>query len=116
MTAIMSIDPAPASLALDRAASAIASARRAAVADRYAAGALAVEWRSLLELGPIESEWRDLAARALEPNVFYEPAFALPAARVFGRDAGALLVWSGTSPRKLLGFFPSRIETRRYGF
>ncbi len=115
MTAIMSIDPAPASLALDRAASAIASARRAAVADRYAAGALAVEWRSLLELGPIESEWRDLAARALEPNVFYEPAFALPAARVFGRDAGALLVWSGTSPRKLLGFFPARIEPRRYG-
>ena len=25
------------------------------------------------------------------------------------------LVWSGTSPRKLLGFFPARIETRRYG-
>jgi CelD/BcsL family acetyltransferase involved in cellulose biosynthesis len=96
--------------------SAIASARRAAVADRYAANSLAVEWRNLFELESIVDEWRDLATRALEPNVFYEPAFALPAARIFGRDAGALLVWSGTSPRKLLGFFPSRIETRRYGF
>jgi CelD/BcsL family acetyltransferase involved in cellulose biosynthesis len=95
--------------------SAIASARRAAVADRYAANALAVEWRNLSELESIVDEWRDLATRVLEPNVFYEPAFALPAIRIFGRDAGALLVWSGTSPRKLLGFFPSRIETRRYG-
>ena len=95
--------------------SAIASARRAAVADRFAANSLAVEWRYLSELEPIADEWRELAARALEPNVFYEPAFALPAAKIFGRDAGALLVWSGTSPRKLLGFFPGRIEPRRYG-
>jgi CelD/BcsL family acetyltransferase involved in cellulose biosynthesis len=95
--------------------SAIASARRAAVADRYAANSLAVEWRYLSELEPIVDEWRELAARALEPNIFYEPAFALPAAKIFGRDAGALLVWSGTSPRKLLGFFPGRIEPRRYG-
>ena len=27
-----------------------------------------------------------------------------------------LLVWSATSPRRLLGFFPARIEKRRYGF
>jgi CelD/BcsL family acetyltransferase involved in cellulose biosynthesis len=95
--------------------SAIASARRAAVADRYAANALAVEWRYLSKLESIVDEWRELAARALEPNIFYEPAFALPAAKIFGRDSGALLVWSGTSPRKLLGFFPGRIEPRRYG-
>jgi CelD/BcsL family acetyltransferase involved in cellulose biosynthesis len=95
--------------------SAIASARRAAVADRYAANSLAVEWRNLSGLESIADEWRELAARALEPNIFYEPAFALPAAEIFGRDAGALLVWSGTSPRKLLGFFPGRSEPRRYG-
>jgi CelD/BcsL family acetyltransferase involved in cellulose biosynthesis len=95
--------------------SAIASARRAAVADRYAANALAVEWRMLSDLGPIVDEWRELAARALEPNVFYEPAFAREAAKIFGSDAGALLVWSGTSPRKLLGFFPGRVVPRRYG-
>jgi CelD/BcsL family acetyltransferase involved in cellulose biosynthesis len=58
---------------------------------------------------------RELAARALEPNVFYEPAFALAAAPMLGRGAGAVLVWSGTSPRQLLGFFPARIAARRYG-
>ena len=97
------------------AASAIASARRAALADRYAAGSLDVEWRGLADLQSISDEWRELAAHALEPNVFYEPAFALAAAPVFGRGVGALLVWSGADPRKLLGFFPARVETRRYG-
>ena len=103
-------------VACDSAAAAIASIRRAAVADRYAAGALAVEWRPLSALAAIADDWRALAARVLEPNVFYEPAFALPAAEVFGRDAGALLVWSGTSPRQLLGLFPARVEPRRYRF
>jgi CelD/BcsL family acetyltransferase involved in cellulose biosynthesis len=102
--------------ALDGAASAIASARRAVLADRYAANSLAVEWRDFAELASIVREWRELAERALEPNIFYEPAFALAAAPVFGSDAGALLVWSGTSPRQLLGLFPARIEKRRYGF
>jgi CelD/BcsL family acetyltransferase involved in cellulose biosynthesis len=53
--------------------------------------------------------------RALEPNVFYEPAFALAAAPVLGRGAGAVLVWSGTAPRRLIGFFPARVAERRYG-
>ena len=102
-------------IALERTVSAIASARRAVVADRYAINAFAVEWRWLSELIPIADDWRDLAARALEPNVFYEPGFALAAAAVFGDGAGAVLVWSGTQPRKLLGFFPARISQRRYG-
>jgi CelD/BcsL family acetyltransferase involved in cellulose biosynthesis len=97
-------------------AAAIASARRAALTDRHAANAFATEWRGFVQLEPIAEEWRELAKRALEPNVFYEPAFALPAARVFGRDAGAVLVWSQTQPSRLLGFFPARIERRRYGF
>jgi CelD/BcsL family acetyltransferase involved in cellulose biosynthesis len=109
-----STDHAP-DFALEGTASAIASARRAAVADRYAADSFAVEWREISELAAIADEWRELASRALSPNVFYEPAFALAAVAIFGRDAGAVLVWSGTSPRKLLGFFPGRIETRRYG-
>ena len=102
-------------VALERTVSAIASARRAVVAERYAIGCFAVEWRSLVELGAIEDEWHDLGRRALEPNVFYEPGFALAAAPVFGRDVGAILVWSGTRPRKLLGFFPARVSERRYG-
>jgi CelD/BcsL family acetyltransferase involved in cellulose biosynthesis len=96
-------------------AAAITSARRAAVADRYALDSFVVEWCALSQLHAIADDWRELAARALSPNVFYEPAFALAAAPVFGRDVGAVLVWSGTSPRRLLGFFPARIETRRYG-
>ena len=74
-----------------------------------------VEWRPLAELAPIADEWRSLADRALEPNVFLEPAFALAAAPVFGRDVGAGLVWSRAAPCRLLGFFPARIERRRYG-
>ena len=102
--------------ALDGTASAIASARRAVLADRYPVNSLTVEWRIFTELASIVPEWRKLAACALEPNVFYEPAFALAAAPAFAPDAGALLVWSATSPRRLLGFFPARVEMRRYGF
>ena len=74
-----------------------------------------VEWRPLVEIAPLAEPWRALAGRALEPNVFYEPAFALAAAPVFGRDVTAGLVWSRTAPARLLGFFPARIECRRYG-
>ena len=72
--------------------------------------AVRVEWRGLGALGDAAEAWRALAARALEPNVFYEPAFALAAAPVFGRDAGAVLVWSGSN--RLIGLFPARIERR----
>lgn len=113
----MSVDSAPTDRAPPFAgtAAAITSARRAAIADRYALDCFAVEWRELSQLDAIADDWRVLAARALSPNVFYEPAFARAAAPLFGRDVGAVLVWSGTSPRRLLGFFPARIETRRYG-
>jgi CelD/BcsL family acetyltransferase involved in cellulose biosynthesis len=115
MTVGVSNNPAPV-VALENAASAIATARRAALADRYAATSFTVEWRPLTRLEPVAAQWRELAARALEPNVFYEPAFALAAAPVFGADAGAVLIWSGAKARRLLGFFPARIERRRYGF
>jgi CelD/BcsL family acetyltransferase involved in cellulose biosynthesis len=74
-----------------------------------------VEWRPLAELDAIATDWRALAGRALEPNVFYEPSFALAAAPVLGGDAGAGLVWSRATPPRLVGFFPARIERRRYG-
>ena len=102
-------------VALDRTVSAIASARRAVLADRYAINSFAVEWRWVADLLPIAKEWRELAARSLEPNIFYDPDFAFAAATVFGNDLGAVLVWSGTAPRKLLGFFPARAVERRYG-
>jgi CelD/BcsL family acetyltransferase involved in cellulose biosynthesis len=74
-----------------------------------------VEWRPLADLGDIEAAWRDLAHRALEPNVFYAPDFALAAASVFGAGVGALLVWSRHEPQRLVGFMPLRVSRRRYG-
>jgi len=65
-----------------------------------------VEWRGLTALAPLADEIRALAARAVEPNVFYEPAFMLAAAPVFGADAGAILVRSATG--RLNGLFPAR--------
>lgn len=69
--------------------------------------ALRVEWRTISALEPIIEQWRSLAARALEPNVFYDPAFALAAAPVFGARCGAVLVWSARG--LLIGLFPARI-------
>src|ERR1700733_14386028 len=114
MTARVSHSETPV-VPLDGTASAIASARRALLADRYPVDSLTVEWRTFGELAPLVPAWRKLAETALEPNVFYEPAFALAAAPVFAADAGAMLVWSERGPRRLLGFFPARIEKRRYG-
>ncbi len=77
--------------------------------------ALRVEWRPLAELGASRPQWSELAKRAIEPNVFYEPSFAMAAAPLFGAAAGAALVWSHDTPPRLLGLFPARIERRRYG-
>jgi CelD/BcsL family acetyltransferase involved in cellulose biosynthesis len=73
--------------------------------------ALRVEWRPLDAMDEIAPAWRALADRALEPNVFYEPAFARAAAPAFGDGVSAGLVWLHD---KLIGFLPGRIE-RRYG-
>jgi CelD/BcsL family acetyltransferase involved in cellulose biosynthesis len=70
-----------------------------------------VEWRDLTALGDIVAEWRALAARTAESNVFYEPEFLLAAAPVLGAEAGALLVRSATG--RLAGLFPARIERWR---
>ena len=75
--------------------------------------AFRIEWRTLTALAAITDEWRGLAARALEANVFYEPSFALHAAPAFGTDAGATLVWSDQG--RLMGLFPARVERWRGG-
>jgi CelD/BcsL family acetyltransferase involved in cellulose biosynthesis len=67
---------------------------------------LRAEWRPLADLTGVIEAWGDLTARAAEPNVFYEPAFALNAMPAFGRGVGAILVWDGDG--RLLGLFPFR--------
>jgi CelD/BcsL family acetyltransferase involved in cellulose biosynthesis len=96
--------PAPASLGSLR------LARDTIAPRRMAAGR--AEWHAFSSLTALTEDWRSLCARALEPNVFYDPAFALAAAPVFGRNVGAVLVWSKAGD--LIGLFPARIE-RRYG-
>ena len=96
------------------ATAAIASVRRAAAADRHSAMRFDIELRPLMELSSIADEWRALAGRALEPNVFYEPSFALAAAPLLGADVHCGLIWS-QAPRQLVGFFPVRIDRLRYG-
>src|SRR6476661_1036088 len=65
----------------------------------------------LLEYVP---EWQELADSAIEPNVFYEPWFLLPAIEAFSPQQGLEFVlifapdtaqFSGR-PRVLCGFFP----------
>ena len=94
---------------------AIASLRRAAAAERASGLGASVEIRPLASLSAEIKSWRALAARALEPNVFLEPAFALAAEPVLGPAVRAGLVWSRSSPPELIGLFPVRIETYRYG-
>jgi CelD/BcsL family acetyltransferase involved in cellulose biosynthesis len=79
------------------------------------AQAFLTERRPLASLADIIEPWRRLAADAVEPNVFYEPGFALAAAPVLGRDVEAILVWSTDMPRRLVGLFPFRVAARRYG-
>ncbi len=78
-------------------------------------GFLTIERRPLAMLGDIVEPWRDLAARAAEPNVFYDPDFALAAAPALGRGVDVILVWSSDTPRRLIGLFPFAAVTRRYG-
>lgn len=79
-------------------------------ADLARAPSLAAEWKTLAALDAADIDaWRDLVARALEPNVFLEPSFALAAAKFLPRerDAGAILVRDG---ERLLGIVPGRVE------
>ncbi len=66
----------------------------------------------------VRDDWKALAGRAAEPNVFYDPDFALPAIEGLGAGAAirALLVWrdEGPSGRRLTGVFPF-IAKRRWG-
>jgi CelD/BcsL family acetyltransferase involved in cellulose biosynthesis len=74
---------------------------------------LIVERRPLDGLGNIPGPWRQLAERAVEPNVFHTPDFALAAAPELGRGVEAILVWS--AERALLGLLLFRRSWRRYG-
>jgi CelD/BcsL family acetyltransferase involved in cellulose biosynthesis len=82
--------------------------KKTAAASRGRTG-MTVDWVPLAALYVADFErWRDLARRALEPNVFFEPAFARAAAtHLKGREIGAVAVSAG---HRLIGLMPGRIE------
>jgi len=70
------------------------------------------------ELEPYLPAWEDLAADALEKNVFYEPWMLLPALRLWGdRDDIVLVLFlttegiNGSSRERLAGIFPLQFQT-----
>lgn len=72
---------------------------------------IAIEIRPLHACAEIGPAWADLAARALQPNLFFEPDFALAAVQhiVAFRDAVAILAWQGDASgpqRRLIGLVP----------
>jgi CelD/BcsL family acetyltransferase involved in cellulose biosynthesis len=73
--------------------------------------AITTEIRLLSACGEIRQAWTELAARAIEPNLFFEPDFALAAAQhlIAFRDVAVLLAWQGPTgfpQRRLLGLIP----------
>jgi CelD/BcsL family acetyltransferase involved in cellulose biosynthesis len=78
--------------------------------DSYASG-FSAEALSFQQIAEHVAEWNDLTARALEPNAFLEPGFALSAARHFPASARPVFVavWkepSTANARKLMGLCP----------
>lgn len=76
-----------------------------------------IETRPLAACADIAEEWSRLAGRALEPNPFLDPGFALAAAQhlVSFRDVVAILAWQGGADearRRLVGLIPCY---RRHG-
>ncbi len=62
--------------------------------------------------------WRDLSARALEPNVFAEPAFVVNALRSFakGERLQLLFVWQDASKARLIGAVVLKFPRIALGF
>lgn len=77
------------------------------------------EIRPLSSCDGIVGEWADLAARAIEPNPFLDPGFALAAAQhlVSFRDVALMLLWQGEAARqqrRLIGLVPFRRRQRLF--
>jgi CelD/BcsL family acetyltransferase involved in cellulose biosynthesis len=78
---------------------------------------LSAELLTLDEARPLLAAWRTLAERSVEPNVFYEPAFALAGMTHLpeGSRARLLVAWRGMAPsRRLVGVLPLMPGRGRY--
>lgn len=64
---------------------------------------------SLEQMDAAQVEWADLCARAIEPNAFFEPGFAIAAARHFplrARPRFIVVRDAGASAKRMCGLFP----------
>jgi CelD/BcsL family acetyltransferase involved in cellulose biosynthesis len=68
--------------------------------------ALKVSELSLEQMDAAQAEWTDLAARALEPNAFYEAGFALSAARHFPLKDRPRFIVVRDGLGRMAGLFP----------
>ncbi len=89
---------------LRRFAPRLVATRETAKAETYRIGELSLE-----QMDAAQAAWSDLTLRALEPNAFYEPGFALAAARHFPFKSRPrfIIVWDMSgAERRMMGFFP----------
>jgi CelD/BcsL family acetyltransferase involved in cellulose biosynthesis len=81
----------------------------ARAADTERAAGVAHPAREVVDLLDVPgAAWRDLAARAADANIFYDPDWALSVARHAEDMSGAkaLLVWDGGAHNRLIGLLP----------
>jgi hypothetical protein len=79
------------------------------VADKIAASTPRHGTFDIVDLLAVpQAAWADLAARAIEPNAFYHPAWASAVARHAEGKSGAraLLAWDGPARTRLIGLLP----------
>jgi CelD/BcsL family acetyltransferase involved in cellulose biosynthesis len=89
------------------------NAEREAPAPAVPAAVRVVAVANAAALAEHVAAWEDLAANAVEPNVFFEPWMLLPAVRAFSAGQQLLLLFvygpdaaRPQGPGRLLGFFP----------
>ncbi|MGL4974581.1 MAG: hypothetical protein ACRC56_04745, partial [Bosea sp. (in: a-proteobacteria)] len=81
-------------------------------------GPLTVELRPLAACTSLRDAWSQLAAQALQPNVFYEPDFLLSAMQHLtnAQHVVMLLVWAeGPGSRQLAGLMPMVMPRLPFG-
>lgn len=65
------------------------------------------EWTSISRLAQQTPAWRDLAARSIDPNPFYEPDYLLASVELTKKDIRAVAVYrDGSRDSELIGLFP----------
>lgn len=74
---------------------------------------LRLSLRALRDSHGIAAEWSALGKRALTPNIFYEPEYAVPAAIPFGDGVQLLAVHADGGP--LIGVWPFHVARMRWG-